>query len=342
MKIKKKLIVVAVVILAVAAFTLYSLNSKGKGNEITEKSITVTSSEILNTVLATGSIAPRNRLEVMPTVSGRIDSMLAHEGDAVHTGDILGWMSSSERAALIDAARLKGQKELKYWEESYKQIPIIAPIDGTVIVRDVEPGQSVTTSDTVYVISDTLVVSTNVDETDIGKVEVGQKATFTLDAHQYRTLNGEVTHISYESTSTNNVNMYTVQVTPDEDDAILRSGMTATVIITVEKKDQALILPAEAVQYRGSEAFVLVKENGDRVHPKPIGVGIITDDEVEVTRGLSENDEVFIIVQKSSSSKEDSIEKEGSSNPFDPQGGGPPGGGTPPSGPPPGGGGGPH
>jgi len=58
-------------------------------------------------------------------------------------------MSSTERAALIDAAQSRDEETLKYWQEVYKQTPILSPIAGEVIVRSVEPGQTVTTSDSV-------------------------------------------------------------------------------------------------------------------------------------------------------------------------------------------------
>jgi len=313
----------------------------GKKNEVIMREIAVETGTITSSVSATGSVTPRNRLVLMPTVAGRIDEMLFNEGDAVKAGDVLAWMSSSDRAALIDAARLKGEAELRYWSETYRRIPIVAPVAGTIIVRGVEPGQSVTTSSEVYVISDTLVVATSVDETDIGRVAVGLRSTFTLDAHPDRSVEGSVTHISYESTLTNNVNMYTVQVTPLQAEPLLRSGMTATVNIIIEQHDDAIILPSEAVQNDNGKNFVFVKilNQGSPPELRPVETGITNDTQIEITRGLKSGDMAVLIstdTQGSSSSSSGNAKKEEKSkNPFMPTppkgmkrgAGGPPDGG---------------
>ncbi|RYZ62357.1 MAG: biotin/lipoyl-binding protein, partial [Proteobacteria bacterium] len=96
------------------------------------------------TVLSTGEVLPQNRLEIKPPIAGRVEEVLVDEGDAVVKGQIIGWMSSTERAALLDSARAKGAAEVKRWEEMYRPTPILAPIKGTVILRSVEPGQTFT------------------------------------------------------------------------------------------------------------------------------------------------------------------------------------------------------
>src|SRR6185436_13241208 len=101
-------------------------------------------------------------------------------GDWVKKGQILAWLSSSERAALLDAARARGPEEVKKWEELYKPTPMLAPIAGTLIARNFEPGQGVNASDGVLVLSDRLIVRANVDETDIAQLRVGQAARLTL------------------------------------------------------------------------------------------------------------------------------------------------------------------
>ena len=125
-------------------------------------------------ITATATVQPQNRLEIKPPINGRIDKILVEEGEKVKIGQTLAWMSSTERAALLDAARARGPDEMKYWEDVYKPTPLIAPIDGDVIVSKDEPGQTVTSSDVVVVLSDQLIVQAHVDETDIGKIKVGQ------------------------------------------------------------------------------------------------------------------------------------------------------------------------
>ncbi|MFH1848394.1 MAG: biotin/lipoyl-binding protein, partial [Candidatus Omnitrophota bacterium] len=154
------------VILIVLAIALIRWRQAGPQVHATTRIINPAIGDVAVTVATTGVIEPQNRLEIKPSIGGRIDSILVREGDRVKEGDILAWMSSTERAALVDAARAQGEEALRYWEEAYKKTPVIAPINGEVIVRSVEPGQTVTASDTVLVLSDRLVVSAQFDETD--------------------------------------------------------------------------------------------------------------------------------------------------------------------------------
>src|SRR5262249_40126931 len=144
-------------------------------------------------------IQPQNRLEIKPPIGGRIEKILVEEGHIVKTGDILAIMSSTDRAALLDAARMQGAEALKSWDDVYKATPLLAPIDGEVIVKSVNPGQTVTPTDDVVVLSDRLIVQAQVDETDIGKVKLGQAAAISLDAYPKIHVRGTVDHIYYES-----------------------------------------------------------------------------------------------------------------------------------------------
>ncbi|MGH7803131.1 MAG: efflux RND transporter periplasmic adaptor subunit, partial [Candidatus Binatia bacterium] len=166
------------------------------------------------TALATGVVQPQNRLELKPPIAGRIERILVREGDRVGRGQILAWMSSLERAALLDAARAKGDAELAHWEELYKAAPLPAPIAGTIIARSVEPGQGVTTTDPVFVLSDRLIVKAQVDETDIGRIRIGEKASVTLDAYSDSKIEARVDHIAFEAVTVNNVTVYEVDVLP--------------------------------------------------------------------------------------------------------------------------------
>ena len=142
----------------------------------------VTRGRIEVTVQSTGIVQPRNRLEVKPPLAGRAEEVLVQEGQTVKKGQVLLWMSSSERAALIDAARARGPEEVKRWEEFYRATPVVSPIDGTVISRKLEPGQSFTASDPLLVIADRLLVEAQVDETDIGLIRLRLPARILLDA----------------------------------------------------------------------------------------------------------------------------------------------------------------
>jgi Membrane-fusion protein len=215
------------------------------------------------------------------------------EGDKVKTGQILAWMSSTERAAILDAARAKGEESLKYWEDAYKPIPLPAPIDGEVIVATTQPGQTVTTSDAVVVLSDHLIVRAQVDETDIGKIIDNMKATIILDAYQETKIKAAVEHIYYESQTVNNVTIYPVDLLPVEVPHFFRSGMNATVDFMVEDKQNILTIPVDAV-YKDGENYVLVrKPDSNELEKKRVQLGITDDKNIEVISGIKENDRII-------------------------------------------------
>ena len=248
-------------------------------------------------VSTTGVVEPQNRVEIKPPIAGRIEEILVKEGDEVKKGDVLCLMSSTERAALLDSAHLKGEKELKYWKEVYKPTPLIAPVDGQVIVRAVEPGQTVTVNDTILVLSDRLIVKAQVDETDIGKVKLGQRAVITLDAYPDIKVEARVNHISYESRIINNVTIYEVDILPDRIPEVFRSGMTANVDIVIQEKKNVLLLPQEAFVKEGNQKFVLVKSSRGVVREKVI-TGLYDDRNVEILKGVSKEEIVLIPSRK--------------------------------------------
>jgi membrane fusion protein, macrolide-specific efflux system len=249
---------------------------------------------IILTVVSTGLIQPQNRLEIKPSIGGRIEDILVREGDKVKIGQVLIRMSSTERAALIDAARLESDEVLAYWEDVYKKSPIISPIDGEVIARNVEPGQTVTVSDAILVLSDRLVVKAQVDETDIGRVDLAQPAIITLDAYPDIKIKGVVDHIAYESEIINNVTIYNVDIIPTQIPKMLRSGMSVTVELIEKASNDAIALPLHAIHYDDKRSFVLVKDKGGRIIERDVVVGIANDNKAEIISGISLDDNVAV------------------------------------------------
>lgn len=246
-------------------------------------------------ISTTGTVKPKNRLEINPTIAGRVESVLVVEGQHVNRGQTMAWMSSTERASLIDAARTQGDKELKYWESVYRPTPVVAPISGTVIVRSIEPGQTVTTSTVMLVLADRLVVKANVDETDIGSVKLGMRAELSLDSYPDVKVSGKVHHIAYESTVTNNVTMYVVDIAPDTIPQVFRSGMSATINIIETEKPNALLVPMSAVTMEGNYNYVLV-ETGKGAQPRRqnVTLGIVDNTMVEIVSGLTGNERLVV------------------------------------------------
>lgn len=301
---KKNIVVVILVLAAAAVLILWKMPGKETGEVLRE--IAPHRGTIQQLVTSTATVLPKNRLEIRPPVSGRMESILVKEGETVKKGQTLGWMSSIERAALLDAAQGQGEDKLKYWQDVYKPIALIAPIDGQVIVATIQPGQAVSASESALVLSDKLIVRAQVDETDIGKINVGQKASIILDAYPDKKIPATVEHIYYESTTVNNVTIYNVDILPESVPDFFRSGMNANVDFVVQERDDALLLPQEAVSSDNGQEYVLVYNGGEKtLTQRPVTTGLSEGKSVEILSGLTAADTVVVKSKKFALPKND-------------------------------------
>lgn len=283
-----------------------------KSEKIVYKEHKINRGDIAVTILATGTVQPENRLEIKPPVAGRIEKVLIQEGQKVKKGQILAWMSSTERAALIDSARSQGADELKRWEELYKPTPIIAPLSGTIISKNVESGQTFTTGDAVLVMSNRLTVKAQMDETDLAQIKIGQLCEVILDSYPDNSIKAKVGRIAYEAKTVNNVTTYLIDVIPETTPEFMRSGMTANVTFSVDKKVNILILPTEFIRYETGKPTVLLKREGEEPLEKEIKVGATDGKQSQILNGAEEGETILFKITKSAKK---------SSSPFSPFGG---------------------
>ncbi|MCM2323948.1 MAG: efflux RND transporter periplasmic adaptor subunit [Oligoflexia bacterium] len=291
---KRKVLGFAALAVAVGTVSVLAYRRQGK-LEIAYREEVVRRGALEITLQGTGTVQPENRVEIKPPVAGRIEQVLVREGEVVKRGQVLAWMSSTERAALLDAARSQGPEELKKWEDSYRPTPILAPIRGTVISRNVESGQTFTNADPVFVMSDRLTVKAQVDETDIAQIRVKQNARIVLDAYSGEVIPGRVDRIAFEAKTVNNVTTYVVDVLPERTPEFMRSGMTANVTFLVASHVDALLVPNEALRVMDNRYSVLVRFAGKReTVEKPVEIGLTDGKSTEVMQGLSEGEKVLI------------------------------------------------
>lgn len=312
----KKWKLIILVFLVVSAGIFWKVKTANNKNN-TEKTTIISPvfGNIQTFVSTTGTVLPQNRLEVKPAISGRVEKILVKEGDHVKKGQTLAWMSSTERAALLDAARAQGETVVKQWQEVYKSTPLIAPIDGEVIVKSVEPGQTVMTSEAILVLSNRLIVQAQFDETDIGKIKMGQPATITLDAYPEIKVSGVVDHIYYESKVVSNVSIYNVDILPDRVPAEFRSGMTAEVKVLETSRENVLILPLEAIKQEKEGSYVLINQGKEqKLGQRRVETGISDDINIEILSGLTDTD--LVVVQ--SATYIPATQKTTGNNPFMP------------------------
>jgi len=162
---------------------------------------------------------------------------------------------------------------------------ISSPIDGVVLNRAIEEGQTVAASfntPTLFTIVNDLTqmeVETSVDEADIGKVKEGQRVEFTVDAYSEKKFEGKVSEVRIQPTTTNNVVTYSVILSAPNPDKELMPGMTASAIIYVEEKDSVLMLAGKATRFSPDMTFMqtqfekMMKDMPDSVKAKMPGGG---------------------------------------------------------------------
>lgn len=301
-------------VLAAAGYKIFI--NKSDTNEMTFVEHTVGLGDLEIQILSTGVVQPENKVEIKPPIAGRVEKVLVREGTKVKKGQILAWMSSTERAAMLDAASAKGPQELKEWEEMYRATPILAAINGTIIQKNIESGQTFTTADAILVMSDRLTVKAQVDETDISKIKVKQNALITLDAYPEKKIQAQVDLIAYDATTVNNVTTYIVDVLPKEPPEYMRSGMTANVVFVVDSKRDVLVVPTEAIKSDGKTNTVSMKST-DSKQPfeREVELGISDGKKTEIVAGLQAGEKILVQEFKIKG------QKSSGANPFSPMGG---------------------
>ncbi len=167
---------------------------------------------------------------------------------------------SKAELASANASVSEAQATLRANETDMAKAIIRSPVTGIVLKRKVEPGQTVAaqfTAPELFIIAENLEkmkLRVAVSEADIGKLEDGQKATFTVDAHPNRTFTAEVKKVTYGSEVVNNVVTYDTELEVPNEDGSLRPGLTATVEIDVGGKKDILMVPGTALRFDPARA----------------------------------------------------------------------------------------
>ncbi|MBN2508388.1 MAG: efflux RND transporter periplasmic adaptor subunit [Verrucomicrobia bacterium] len=157
--------------------------------------------------------------------------------------------------ASAKAAVAQAQAALEVNQTDLKKAVVVSPIRGVVLHRAVEPGQTVAASfntPTLFTLAEDLTqmeLQVDVDEADVGQVREGQEATFTVDAYPDRAFPARITQVRYGSETTDGVVTYKTVLTVDNSSLALRPGMTATAVITVNTRDNALLVPNAALRF---------------------------------------------------------------------------------------------
>lgn len=218
---------------------------------------------------------------------------------------------------------------------------ITAPIDGVVLSKEVEEGQTVAsamTTPTLFIIARDLTdmrVIANVDEADIGEVKEGQRVSFTVDAYPDDVFNGTVTQVRQEATTESNVVTYEVVISAPNDDLKLKPGLTANVTIYSMERNNVLCVPTTALKFNPNQAILpegdrIIGTDADKkvwvadghdVRAVSVTTGVTGGSYTEIISGLKSGEKVITGVSSNHGPHGDE-ESDGGSNPFMP---GPPG-----------------
>ena len=214
-----------------------------------------------------------------------------------------GLASAQAQVKQMEAALAQAQADL---DHTY----IKAPVDGVVVSRNIDVGQTVAASlqaPTLFSIAQDLTkmqVDTNVSEADVGRVQVGMPATFTVDAYPGQAFHGTVTAIRKAAINVQNVITYDVVIAFSNPDQKLFPGMTANVKILVDEHQNALQVPSAALRFRPDGArqngkpgakLVWVLDEHNQPKPVPVTLGITDGANTEITGGaLKEGDRVIL------------------------------------------------
>lgn len=201
-------------------------------------------------------------------------------------------LETAEANARGAAAALKGaeaqvvqsQASLNQSEVNLSHTVITAPIDGVVISRNVDVGQTVAASmsaPTLFEIANDLAemqVNTNIDEADIGRIEAGQPVTFQVDAYPGDTFTGTVSQVRLNPVIESNVVSYVTIIDVPNEDMRLRPGMTATVTVEVERASDTLRVPMSALRFNPTpELFAALGQPVPGETDAPAGEEILAD-----------------------------------------------------------------
>lgn len=219
---------------------------------------------------------------------------------------------------------------------------ITSPIDGVVLSKSVEEGQTVAASFStpeLFTIAQDLTnmqVVADVDEADIGDVKEGERVTFTVDAYPDDTFEGEVKQVRQEATTTNNVVTYEVVISAPNADLKLKPGLTANVTIYTAERKGVLSVPSKALRFTpqketvGKMKIVDVANaknkvwtiEGNSIVAHKVNVGMTDGTNTQIVGGIAEGTKVVTGLNVMGGEEEKPMEAQGESSPFAP---GPPG-----------------
>ena len=345
-----KYVIFAAVILVFVG-TFFFLWKKSRPQEVCYEELTAETADIRKTTLITGTIEPRDEVNIKPQISGIISEIYKEAGDQVKEGEVIAKvkvipeMSSLSSAqsrvrlaelnlsqaqtnfdrekALYDKQLVSAEeydqvrqalsqaKEEKDAADEYLEVIrdgvsrrnatasstlIRSTITGLILDVPVKVGNSViqsntfndgTTIATVADMSD-LIFKGNLDETEVGKVDVGTQMKITLGAVQGVEMDAVLEYVSPKAVQNNGANQFEIKARVSQLDSVkIRSGYSANAEITLERADSVLSVPEAAISFEKDSTFVYLAEGEGQYKRQPVTTGLSDGVRIEIKSGLT-------------------------------------------------------
>ena len=331
----KKWIIRIIIIAVLVGIPVWYVKSKQSKTEYTTAD--VTRGNLAQTVSLTGKMNPNEQIDLTFKTTGKLKSINVDVGDTVQKGQVLATIDAGTLISQLGQAQaqLKYQKETFNYMEKHKStykrdqrdaqealvkqaqsaidaindqladINMVSPINGVVTKRTADPGETVVLSLNSPVLSiaakDDLIIHSNVPESDIVKITLGQRAKVTFDALSPEEIfDATVTSIDPASTVIQDVVYYRIKLQLDNLDPRLKAGMSANIDIKTIEKENVLMIPIRAVKGENGEKYVdILNESDNTTQKAKVVTGIDGDDGMlEIISGLKAGDKVVTFVSE--------------------------------------------
>ncbi len=331
-KTKKWIIWIVIAVVIVGGIVFYFKSKKPVTTYTTADAIRGT---LLRTVSATGTLNPDQQIDMSFKTTGTLKSIMVDVGDqitqgeklaTIDTGTLLSQLRVSQAQLLVQKSTLsnmlnhkkastvqqrdaqramvdQAQASVSVIQDQLKEVDLLAPFDGIVTKRNANPGETVVlnlNSPILTVIQkDDLLIESNIPESDIAKVAIGQGVDVTLDALTANDIfKASVFKIDPASTEIQGVVYYRIKLKFENLDPRFKAGMSANLDIATAQRDNVISVPSRAIKTDGDKKYVDVLQTVDNTTKKSyVQTGLEGDDGmVEITSGLKGGEKVVTFV----------------------------------------------
>ena len=330
-----KYVIGFLVILLAICYAGYSYYQSITQVETTVKTAKVEYGTLKDSISATGSLSAVDNVDISSKITGRIVEVLVEENQHVEAGQVLVKLDATaleatarQMKARLDNAELTynrytallaqgaiSRSDYDLAESDYivakanydqavsdvNDTVITSPIAGYIIGEPTPVGQTISSgiSEPQVIMSvanlDDMQIDTLVDESDIGRVKVGQTVEFTVDAYPEETFTGTVRLISRSAVTEDNVIYYTVYVDVANPEGKLLPTMTARTNIIIQQQDNTLMVPPNCIYYDGDRRYVKVYDEASKTsRDVDVTVGLTGEDSIAVTGDIKEGDVLLV------------------------------------------------